>query len=433
MADGPYTVATRRATARLGHRRAAAAAWLDRLRAVLDRTPASQLQLTPYADPDVESLSAPRAAPGRAQLPAAMATRVDDRARRPAADSTTRLAGRRRASAAATLRSAGRHGRRHASCSTPRRPPRTPTPAPCRPALARLAPARRRRRGAHDAGARDLRGQASRTPAAPARRGDLPAAASPRSRSAPPRSRRRARRRPHPAALRRPGPSTPPSASSAATQPSSLRPADRRCARAPVAGHCCRPTAAGSPAARGDRPALLDREPTASAARRHRPAAGRRLAARPRRPRPPRPLLAALPVAAAARRVVGAGAGDPARPGRSADAAGRARSTRIDARRRAHRAAASGSLHARVRATRRCRSPSQNNLPYPVHDRGPASARSTACPASRAHDIGAQTHRPTAASRHAHVPTTIERTGRIQVAGPAAHAERHAARRPGAR
>ncbi len=74
MATGRYTVVIK-GHSQPGTGGPAAAGWLERLRAVL-ADPDVQLQLTPYADPDVETLTA-RGLTWSSQLPAAMVTRVD--------------------------------------------------------------------------------------------------------------------------------------------------------------------------------------------------------------------------------------------------------------------------------------------------------------------------------------------------------------------
>lgn len=57
MAAGNYRYQTGTTTTAAGTGQAVASSWLDRLRAVLIGDPGVQVELTPYADPDVESLS----------------------------------------------------------------------------------------------------------------------------------------------------------------------------------------------------------------------------------------------------------------------------------------------------------------------------------------------------------------------------------------
>ena len=75
MASGPYQVQTGKASFTTGSGRDVAAAWLGRLRGLLDSAPQFHLQFTPYADPDVESLQAAGLS-WSAELPPAMQERV---------------------------------------------------------------------------------------------------------------------------------------------------------------------------------------------------------------------------------------------------------------------------------------------------------------------------------------------------------------------
>jgi hypothetical protein len=77
MATEPYTVTTSDGHTIPGTGKAAAVEWLDRFRAVLVADPEVELELTPYADPDVESLTA-RDMSWTTSMPPAMTTRVTD-------------------------------------------------------------------------------------------------------------------------------------------------------------------------------------------------------------------------------------------------------------------------------------------------------------------------------------------------------------------
>jgi hypothetical protein len=76
MSTGQYTVLGQDGkTTTPGVGKAAASEWLDRLRAVLQNDPKVSVELTPYADPDVEALTE-RRMPWSTAMPAAMAERV---------------------------------------------------------------------------------------------------------------------------------------------------------------------------------------------------------------------------------------------------------------------------------------------------------------------------------------------------------------------
>ena len=77
MATEPYSVSQPDGKAVAGAGEAAAAAWLDRLRAVLLDDPGVTVRLTPYADPDVETLTE-RGLKWSIALPAAMVPRILD-------------------------------------------------------------------------------------------------------------------------------------------------------------------------------------------------------------------------------------------------------------------------------------------------------------------------------------------------------------------
>ncbi len=73
----PYTVATTDGHSVPGTGQAAASTWLDRLRTVLTADPKVRVELTAYADPDVESLSE-RGLSWSGTMPAEMAAQVSD-------------------------------------------------------------------------------------------------------------------------------------------------------------------------------------------------------------------------------------------------------------------------------------------------------------------------------------------------------------------
>jgi hypothetical protein len=88
MASGPYTVASPTGgKSTPGTGQAVASEWLDRLRTVLTTDPDVQVELTPYADPDVESLTA-RGLSWTSGVPSAMSAHVSDVLAGRAIDST---------------------------------------------------------------------------------------------------------------------------------------------------------------------------------------------------------------------------------------------------------------------------------------------------------------------------------------------------------
>ena len=401
---------------RPGTGRAAAAAWLARLRTVLATIPTSTSQLTPYADPDVESLD--RGRPHLGDDAARSRWRPGSaRARRPGAADRPRLAGRparveprppcdalarpgvtgvlldrlgrapegrpeRRARLASRTCRTADGGAGRPGCTSARRSARTPAPAMGRPA----------RSGLPDAARRARRSAPPQKPAVAARRRDRAAALR------------------RPVTGRRPPPrSGPPAVSASPGRSRCTRRCSARTRTADDRRRCSRPR---------DRRRRCRRRPPGSRARGdHRPAGGHLAARRQRAGR-----------RAAGRASRSPSSGSSRRPGSRAPdlgtvagrAARRRRCTRCSPACTSSSRRPTAATRSRP-ATRRCRSPSQNDLPYPVRIRVHVTTVN-GLPGFTQRDPGrVYSHRRRPARRTLQIPAQVDRPGRIRVAGPAAH------------